>query len=145
MEGISACLLGIPCRYDGKGQFRPDFADRAARGGLLPLCPEMLGGLPCPREAAEIVGGSGEDVLAGRARVMGREGSDLTGAFVEGARRALALCRQYGIDTVYVKSRSPSCGCGVIHDGGFSGGLRPGDGVWTALLKREGIRVVCIE
>lgn len=145
MKLISACLTGIPCRYDGESRGREEMRALAESGEARVFCPETLGGLKIPRVPSEIVGGDGEDVLAGRARVMSRDGEDLTHAFIKGAEAVLALCRKYGAGEVLLKAKSPSCGVGRIYDGTFTGTLRSGDGVTAAMLKRNGIRVVEIE
>lgn len=140
---ISACLLGRPVRYDGVG--KPLADPRVARwqeeGRLVPVCPELMGGLPVPRPAAEIVGGSGADVLAGRARVMTVAGEDVTVAFVDGAEAALDVARRNGCFHALLIDGSPSCGSVAIHDGGFSGRRMAGSGVTAALLTMNGIDV----
>jgi uncharacterized protein YbbK (DUF523 family) len=139
LRAISACLLGVACRYDGRSCPHP-LADRLAREeGLLPLCPEQLGGLPTPRPRAEIVGGAGDEVLSGTARVRYERGADVTSAFVRGAHEAAALCERLGVTEALLKARSPSCGVGLIQRGDA---LVPGDGVAAAWLRRRGIRVV---
>lgn len=138
-RAVSACLLGKPCRYDGGS--KPHATVAQSLGDALPVCPECLGGLPIPRAPSEIQGGDGADVLAGRARVMSRDGQDVTEAFLKGAKAALQLCREAGVQEAVLKARSPSCGVGAIYDGGFSGHCRPGDGVTAALLRANGIRV----
>ena len=138
---VSACLVGIPCQYDG-GSCRTDqIQDLATQGGVLPFCPEVAGGLPTPRPPAEIQGGDGGDVLEGRAQVVNIEGKDVTAEFLAGAQRALRVARRWGIKEAVLKARSPSCGVGRIYDGSFSGRLVEGDGVTAALLKREGVIV----
>lgn len=136
----SACLCGHKVRYDG--------GDCAVQNALpeqiLPICPEVMGGLPTPRAPAEIVGGDGHDVWAGRARVLDAHGVDVTEAFKQGAILALQRLQAVHIDTVYLKSKSPSCGQGQIYDGSFSGQLREGDGVSTALFKQHGIHVISL-
>ncbi len=139
---MSACLAGELCAYDGKARPHPLVARLVAAGQAVPACPECLGGLPTPRPPAEIQGGDGRDVLAGRARVVNKEGEDVTAAFVLGARRALELARAHGITTAILKSRSPSCGLGRIYDGTFSGRLRPGHGVTVALFLAAGLTVL---
>jgi uncharacterized protein YbbK (DUF523 family) len=114
-------------------------------GQALTFCPETFGGLKIPRVPSEIAGGDGYDVLDGRARVMSRDGRDLTLEFIKGAQAVLALCRKHGVREVLLKAKSPSCGVGSIYDGTFTGTLRQGDGVTAALLKRNGITVVEIE
>ena len=136
----SACLCGHKVRYDGGDCAVPN----ALPEQVLPICPEVMGGLPTPRAPAEIVGGDGHDVWAGRARVMDVNGVDVTEAFKQGAKLALQRLQAAHIDTVYLKSKSPSCGQGQIYDGSFSGKLRAGDGVSTAWFKRHGIRVISL-
>ncbi|MDD4797802.1 MAG: DUF523 domain-containing protein, partial [Eubacteriales bacterium] len=82
MKMVSACLAGYPCRYDGNSKPLPDMVAGVRAGELLPVCPEALGGLPCPRPPAEIVGGTGADVLDGKARVVSADGADVTEAFI---------------------------------------------------------------
>ncbi len=140
---ISACLLGRPVRYDGNGRRLDDpRLDRwRAEGRLVPICPELMGELLVPRPAAEIAGGSGGDVLAGRARVITVTGEDVTAAFVAGANAALDLARQSGCLHALLIDRSPSCGSLQIYDGGFSGRRIAGAGVTAALLAAHGISV----
>lgn len=145
MKLVSACLAGIPCRYDGQAKGREDIIALVKAGEARTFCPETLGGLRIPRVPSEIVGGDGTDVLDGRARVMSREGADLTSEFILGAQAVLELCRRLGASEVLLKAKSPSCGIGRIYDGSFTGKIRPGDGVTAALLKRNNINVVEIE
>ncbi len=142
---VSACLLGMPTAYDGEGRPVEWLIERAARGEVVPICPEVAGGLPVPRPPAEIVGGSGEDVLDGRARVVTIDGRDVTEAYLRGAEAALATARRLGIRKAILKSHSPSCGCRFIYDGTHSGRLIPGQGVTAALLRQQGIEVVSEE
>ena len=139
---VSACLVDISCRYDGASAYREALRDLHRQGRLLPLCPEVAGGLGVPREPAVIVGGTGEDVLAGRARVMTQSGRDVTAEFLRGARGVVDLAERQGVRTAILKSRSPSCGVGQIHS---EQGLRSGDGVLAAMLRRAGIRVISDE
>lgn len=142
---VSACLLGVGCRYDGGSCPREAALDLLRRGVALPVCPEQLGGLSTPRPRAEIRGGDGADVLAGRASVVDEEGRDVTGAFLRGAREALRLAGEAGVGRSVLRSRSPSCGVGAIHDGSFTGRLRPGDGLLAALLRQAGIALTTEE
>ena len=128
---ISACLLGFPCRYDGAGKADARLQALAKTRRLIPVCPEQLGGLPTPRPPAERVG----------ERVLARDGTDVTPAFVRGAEETLRLARQLGCTTAILKARSPSCGSGQIYDGTFSGRLVSGSGVTAALLRQNGIAV----
>jgi uncharacterized protein YbbK (DUF523 family) len=114
-----------------------------AEGRAIPFCPEEEGGLGTPRPPAEIVGGDGDDVLRGRARVVTVNGRDVTQGFLQGAYRALAAAR--GAEIAVLKARSPSCGKGRIHDGSFSGSLVAGDGVTAALFQNHGITVLTEE
>ena len=138
---VSACLRGVPCRFDGRG--RASDAVTGAIGDRRPVafCPEVSAGLPTPRRPAEIVGGDGHDVLDGRARVVDDTGRDVTREFVDGAHRALDVARAAGCTEALLMDRSPSCGRGTVYDGTFTGVLRAGDGVTAALLERHGITV----
>ncbi len=138
---VSACLAGEPCAYDGRARTCEAIAQLTSKNWIIPVCPECLGGLPIPRPPAEIVNGSGEDVLSGSARVINREGEDVTTAFVKGARTALEIAKREGIQVAILKARSPSCGYKEIYDGSFSGKIRSGHGVTVALLLEAGISI----
>lgn len=142
---VSACLAGRPCRYDGSGATDDVVSRLVAEGLAVLVCPEVDGGLGTPRPPAEIVGGDGADVLAGRAKVVTAEGIDVTEAYLKGARRAVESARRTGADSAILKARSPSCGCGEVYDGTFSRVLQQGDGVTAAMLKGEGIGVLTDE
>ncbi|OGR81075.1 MAG: purine-nucleoside phosphorylase [Elusimicrobia bacterium GWC2_64_44] len=131
---VSACLLGEKCRYDGGGKYCAEAMRLAERYEFVPVCPEVLGGMPTPRPPSEILGD----------RVIAIDGSDVTAQFRLGAQRALAAARKAGAVKALLKSGSPSCGRGLVHDGLFSGKLVPGNGVTTALLEENGI-AVCTE
>jgi len=144
---VSACLLGEHCRYDGGSKphrlVRIRVEQRLAQGGTVAaVCPEQLGGLTTPRPPAGLRGGDGHAVLDGQARVArNADKADVTAAFVQGALAALDQAVGAGSVTsaqAIVKARSPSCGCGSTW---IDGAVRPGDGVFTALLKRHGITV----
>ena len=145
MEGdvylVSACLLGFPSAYDGSDRPEPELLALAARGWVVPICPEAAGGLGIPRPPAEIVGGDGGDVLDGRARVVTVAGEDVTAAYLRGAEWALAAAQWHGVAAAILRQRSPSCGSGCIHDGTHTGRLRAGQGVTVALLRRHGVAV----
>lgn len=140
---ISACLLGRKVRYDGKASTvcGDHIAQWSKQKRLVAICPEVAGGLSVPRPPAEIVGGSGEDVLDGRARLVTEDGQDVTEAYLSGARQTLLLAREHDVVMAILKARSPSCGSSIIYDGSFSKQKRPGMGVTAALLRREGIAV----
>ncbi|MGI5848914.1 MAG: DUF523 domain-containing protein [Christensenellales bacterium] len=142
MDIASACLIGEKCRYDGEARENTEMKKLYFSGKIKPVCPECLGGLPIPRCPSEIVGGDGKDVLGGKAKVYSMDGADLTDAFLKGAAQTLAAAKDCGAKRAYMKSKSPSCGCGMIYDGTFSCRLRQGDGVTSALLKKNGIEVI---
>jgi uncharacterized protein YbbK (DUF523 family) len=142
---VSACLAGLPYRFDGSAGHQNLVAELVEQGRAVLVCPEVDGGLGTPRPPAEIVGGAGRDVLEGRARVMTRDGTDVTDAYIAGARIALDAARKSGATTAIFKARSPSCGRGEIYDGTHSRTLTAGDGVTVALLVANGIEVVTEE
>ncbi|EKE67531.1 DUF523 domain-containing protein [Gallaecimonas xiamenensis] len=141
---VSACLLGCKVRYDGNSLAvgSEDFERFIAANEIVPFCPEVAAGLPTPRAAAEIQGGSGADVLCGAAKVIGKDGTDMSAAFIKGAELALALCQQQGIGKAVMAEASPSCGSGLIYSGQFDGTKVAGQGVVCALLAKHGIKVV---
>ena len=138
---VSACLVGICTRLDGRARSFPHVCALGERYTLVPVCPEQLGGASTPRPAAEISGGTGADVLDGRARVLTEEGVDVTGIYLCAASQVLAIARLTGATSAVLKARSPSCGVGTMYDGTFSHSLRSGSGVTAALLAREGLRL----
>jgi uncharacterized protein YbbK (DUF523 family) len=142
---VSACLIGMCTTFRGGANARNVFEELVAAGKAVPFCPEQLGGLPTPRPPAEIVGGTGEDVLDGRARVVTSDGADVTENYLRGAHETLRLAQLVGADEVILKERSPSCGVERVHDGTFSGTTIPGSGVTTALLRRHGFKVTSDE
>lgn len=141
---VSACLVGERCRYDG------DSAKAEARAKLsllegdevIPVCPEVAGGLPTPRPPAQLVGGDGGAVLDGGARVLTDDGRDVSEAFLRGAEVALETARRHGATHACLKARSPSCGHGLVHS---PSGLIRGDGVTAARLARAGLKVLSDE
>lgn len=138
---VSACLLGLPTRYDGGQNCSAALRHLCRCCRVIPVCPEQLGGLSTPRRPAEIRGGDGAAVLQGKAAVMDDAGRDVTAHFLRGACAALQLARLFCVDGAILKTGSPSCGAGRIRDGSFSGCSRSGDGVAAALLKEQGIPV----
>jgi uncharacterized protein YbbK (DUF523 family) len=131
---ISACLLGQPVRYDGQSKPIPEklwLKQLQAQGRLVIVCPEVVGGLPTPRPAAERV----------KDKVITTTGSDVTYAFIKGAEHALKLCQQHNIQHALLKANSPSCGNKQIYDGSFSGRLTNGQGITAKLLTENGIEV----
>ncbi len=127
---VSACLLGAPCRYDGRDKANPSLKTLLEGRIPVPVCPEQLGGLPTPRPPAGLVGGDGFDVLNGTAKVIDDRGRDVTEQFKQGARAALLLARSSGARSCILKARSPSCG------------VRGLTGVTAALCILEGLEVL---
>lgn len=129
---VSACLLGVPCRYDGRSAPCQNVVDLGGKLELVPVCPEQLGGLETPRVPAE---------RRGKA-VVTKDGRSVTKEYALGAEKTLELAKKHGCKKAILKERSPSCGCGQIYDGSFSGRLVNGDGITAQLLKKVGIDVV---
>lgn len=139
---VSACLMGINCKYNGENNRCPSLCTYLASHNHFLVCPETMGGLPIPRLPAEIQGGDGYDVLDGRARVITSQGDDVTESFISGAHACRELARLNQVSLAILKSHSPSCGCGAIYDGSFSRRRLAGDGVTAALLLRNGVKLV---
>lgn len=136
---VSGCLLGMHINYEEKGCLVEDLRKLLLQGQAIAVCPEVLATLPTPRDPAEIA------TVNEERKVYTREKIDLTDAYVLGAERTLEVARTSGAKMAIMKSNSPSCGCGKIYDGTFSGTLIDGDGIATALLKKNGIRVITEE
>lgn len=142
---VSACLAGIEVRYDGGHCLTDKVRMLVEEGQAVTVCPEVLGGLTTPREPAEIIGGNGEDVLDGKAKVIDITGKDVTENFMKGAYIALEKAKKLNATLVVLKENSPSCGSSMIYDGSFTGKKTPGLGVTAALLKRHDIQVISDE
>ena len=127
---VSACLVGLCTRYDAKIKKNASCLGQLKEVHWIPVCPEQLGGLSTPRSAADLVGGDGFAVLAGRALVITQSGLDVTSQFIKGAQQCLAIAQEQNITTALLKSRSPSCG------------LSPQTGVTAALLQQHGIKII---
>ena len=141
MIGVSACLGGLCCRYDGRHQAVFELKELLAQKEAISVCPEVLGGLPIPRDPAEIVNGNGFDVWEGTAQVMTNQGEDVTELFKAGAKRAYRKLQEKGIQQLVLKDKSPSCGSQWIYDGTFSGTLKQEVGVATAYFLLQGMDV----
>lgn len=130
---VSACLLGVNCKYSGGNNLAVGLEEALTERGytIVPVCPECMGGLPTPRVPAERVG----------ERVVNKVGEDVTPQFRKGAQAALEAALEHGCTVGILKKNSPSCGCGDIYDGTFTGTLVDGDGVTAELLKEHGIAV----
>lgn len=125
---VSACLTGLPTRYDGNIVAHPGCLEELENCFYIPVCPEQLGGLPTPRCPADIIGGDGNDVLDGQARVICRDGQEVTEPFIRGAEIVVAIAKRQRVDRIFLKSGSPSCGVAKL-------------GVTAALLQRDGFEV----
>ena len=128
---ISACLTGENCKYNGGNNYIAAVEHLKDRYELIMVCPEQDGGLSTPRESSERLGD----------RVVSKSGNDVTEQFARGARHALDTALHHGCKYALLKERSPSCGCGAIYDGSFTGTVIAGDGVTAELLKAHGITV----
>ena len=129
---VSACLLGDCCRYDGKSKPCERVITLSDTYNLIPICPEVMGGLPTPRIPSEICG----------ELVLMKDGRNVTRNYNNGAQKALEIAIENACTVAVLKEKSPSCGSGLIHNGLFDGGLVEGDGITTQLLKKNGIRVL---
>ncbi|MRI35114.1 DUF523 domain-containing protein [Endozoicomonas sp. OPT23] len=140
---ISACLLGDPVRYNGKSKsLENEYLRRwRAEDRLVPICPEIEGGLPVPREPAEILDGLAGDVIDSTAEVETINGNRVTESFLNGAKAALKMCQKLDIKVAILTDKSPSCGSHLIYDGTFSGQTIHGMGVTAAFLERHSIKV----
>ena len=128
---VSACLLGIRCRYDGQSKPNAGVLALGEKHTLIPCCPEQLGGLPTPRSPSEWQGD----------RIVNRAGEDVTAQYLRGGGEAVKLARTLGCEAAVLKERSPACGSREIYDGSFSGVLIPGEGSAARALRAAGIPV----
>ena len=142
---ISACLAGLNVRYNGTNSLDEKIQKLLLENKAVTVCPELLGGFSTPREPAEIVGGNGEDVLDGKATVIERSGRDVTELYLKGAYATLQKALEVGATQVVLKENSPSCGSAEIYNGEFNGTKIVGEGVTTALLRRNNIVVLSEE
>lgn len=133
---VSACLLGTPCRFDGKSKTCVAAKQLARHFTLVPICPEAAAGLPVPRTPSE------RDMVAGGMRVVSSDGEDRTEAFFCGVRKTLRVAQGSGATLAVLKAKSPACGVGKVYDGTFSGTLVDGDGVAAAALREEGVSCI---
>lgn len=133
----SACLLGADCKYDGGNNYSEKLASfiRKHECQVIPVCPEVMGGLSVPRIPCEIRNG----------KVCNRNGEDVHESFVQGARNALQVVKNENPDRVILQSRSPSCGCKEVYDGTFSGKRIQGQGIFVQMLVQEGYQPTDIE
>ena len=139
---ISACLVGLDCKYNGKNNLNPKIRGLFVRSaGSIAACPEIMGGLPTPRPPAEICGGDGITALRKKAGIINAAGRDVTKECVRGSEAVLRLAKRSRIKDAILKSNSPCCGVGKIYDGTFTGVLKPGNGILAAMLIKSGVKV----
>lgn|SRR5574341_216633 len=129
---VSACLVGVKCRYDGDSKPNSQVISLMRQGRAIPVCPEQLGGLPTPRPPTEQQGD----------RVVSKDGQDFTVPYRQGAEEVVRLAKLAGCRQAILKAQSPSCGKGEVYDGSFSGKLIHGNGICAALCEENGISVV---
>lgn len=133
---VSSCLAGVNCRYNGSNSENKFILQLIKEGKAIALCPEQLAELPTPRPSCEIIIDE-----SGNKKVVSKDGQDFTKEFVEGAEKTLAIAKVIGIKKAILQSKSPSCGCGFIYDGSFSGKLTKGNGLTVDRLISNGIKV----
>ena len=133
---VIACLVGLNCKYNGENNFTKEIFDMVKKGEAIFVCPEQLGGLSTPREPAEI------KYINGKKCVITKDGKDVTKEYEKGALETLNLMKKLGITKAILKANSPSCGCGMIYDGTFTGKKIIGNGITTQLLLDNGIEVI---
>jgi len=142
---VSACLLGVNCRYDGKNCENKEVKEYLKDKNYVLVCPEQLGGLSTPRLPSELKCRSGEETYQSSGRVVDSQGRDVTKEFIKGAEETLKIARIFGAKIALLKSRSPSCGSEYIYSGDFDGKLKKGMGVTASLLKKNGILILSEE
>lgn len=129
---VSACLLGIDCKYSGGNNYNEKVLEYIKDYEVIPVCPEIMGGLSTPRPPSERVGN----------KVINNQNIDVTKEYIKGANETLKLAKLFDAKKALLKAKSPSCGKGKIYDGTFSGVLTEGNGVTAKLLKDNGIEVI---
>ncbi|KQY86746.1 hypothetical protein ASD24_27265 [Paenibacillus sp. Root52] len=139
---VSSCLAGVACRYNGTASLDERIRELVEQDQAKMVCPELMGGFVTPREAAEIIGGTGKDVLDGTAKVIEKGGRDVTDLYIKGAYETLEWARKLEVSCVVLKEYSPSCGTQMIYDGSFDNHKVAGEGVTSALLRQEGFTVI---
>lgn len=142
---VSSCLAGFKVRYNGSHSLNNKVESMIKSGKAIAVCPELLGGFSTPREPAEIVGGTGEDVLKGTAKVIEKSGRDVTDLYLKGAYETLKKAKEVNATLVVLKEYSPSCGSKMIYNVEFKNEKIAGNGVTTALLLKNRIRVIADE
>ena len=132
---VSACLLGFNTKYNGGNNYRESVIKLIEDYEVIPICPESLGGLKSPRVPSEIVDN----------KVLSKDGEDVTKYFIDGANKVLEIAKKNNVKKAILKSKSPSCGSGLVYDGTFSDTIVSGDGITTKLLKDNNIEIISID
>jgi uncharacterized protein YbbK (DUF523 family) len=138
---VSACLVGINCRYNGSNSINNSIIERIKEEGFIPVCPEQLGGLSTPRPSASIQNGTGFDVIGSISKVIDMNGKDVTREFLKGAQEALKIAKLLSVQKAILKENSPSCGVNFTNSN-FK--KTKGPGVFTAMLRNEGIKTCSV-
>ena len=133
---VSACLVGINCKYNGGNNYNKKIFELVKKGEAIPICPEQLGGLQTPRIPSEI------KIIDGKRHVINKEGEDVTQNFENGAKEVLELAKKLNIKKAILQPRSPSCGVGKIYSGNFNGELIEGNGILAELFIKNGIEII---
>lgn len=132
---VSACLLGENCRYDGQNCYRSQLMELLKGHEVIPVCPETLGGLLAPRNPMEIQDG----------RMIDATGKDLTSLLEKGVDLAYQQVKESAVDLVILKSKSPTCGSGLVYDGTFTGRLIHGNGWFAQVLKENNFFILQVD
>lgn len=132
---VSACLLGENCKYNGQNNYSEKLTNFTEGHTVIPVCPEVLGGLPIPRSSCEIVNGV----------VLNKDGKSFDNEYHKGANLALEIAKKENVELIILQSRSPSCGVNQIYNGTFSGKKIKGQGIFASLAIKEGYKVIDIE
>jgi len=135
---VSACLVGLNCKYNGGNNYNEEIFNLVKTGKAIPVCPEQLGGLQTPRAPSEI------KIIDGKRHVINNQNVDVTAEFEKGAEEVLKLVKELNITKAILQTRSPSCGVGKIYSGNFDGELVNGNGILAELLLKNGVEVINI-
>ncbi len=140
MVGVSACLLGQKCRYDGSGLYHEKMEEITEK--IYPICPEVLAGFSIPRLPCEFLNGDGNSLLLKKGKIITFLKKDITKQMILGAKKAIQACKEQNIKVLYLQQGSPSCGYGWIYDGTFTGNKKEGNGIFTAMALKEGMKII---
>ena len=141
---ISSCIVGIKCRYNATSSYNENLL-KSIDCKYIHICPEILAGFEVPRKSCEIYGGTGEDVLDGNAKIIDQDGLDITKQMLIGIKKALEICLENNVTKAYLQTKSPTCGYNKIYDGSFSSILKKANEIFSALLIKNGIKIIEVE